>query len=370
MKKGTEKTGTAGIIDPWSSNGIENYEHVFQKFGLSEFPEEWSNSLKHYLFERNMVIAHRGFGRVMQRIEEKKPFINMTGIASSGKFHLGHKVDIDLFRFFKDCGAHNYFAIADIDGYASRPSIKTMGDAKKIAVDNLAHALALGLEEKDVYVQSRMPAKYYEFVFELSKKITRNMFEAVYGHVDLGKISAAVLQYADILHPQLEEFSGKMPSVTGIGLDQDPHARLTRDIAKRLPYDLEMPGFIYFKHQSGLMEGSKMSSSHPDTAIFLSDSAQEIKRKVSKAFTGGWESIEKQRRLGGKPDICRVCEILRFHYPDTKKLNEIIHSCRSGGRLCGETKQFTIEFLQKMLAKHQKKAEKNREKAEKLVYGK
>ena len=356
-------------VNPWTSKGVQNYEHVFKEFGLSEFPEKWRKKLDYYLFERNLIVAHRGFDKVMKRIEEKKPFINITGIASSGPFHLGHKVDIDLFLYFKKLGAKNFFAIADIDGYTSREKIKTMSDAKKIAIDNTADALALGLEPKDIYVQSQRDARYFEFTFELSKKITGNMFNAVYGHVDIGKISAAILQYADIIHPQLEEYAGKMPSVTGIGLDQDPHARLTRDIAKRLPYNLEVPGFIYFKHQSGLMEGSKMSSSEPGTAIFLSDSPQEIKRKVSKAFTGGWESVEKQKRLGGKPDICKVCEILKFHYPDSKKLNDIIHSCKSGERLCGETKAFTIEFLQKMLAEHQKKKEKMKSKAEKIVLG-
>ncbi len=356
-------------IDPWSSKGIENYGHVFKEFGIKEFPDLWKKKLDHFFFERNLVVAHRGFEKVMKCIEEKKPFINMTGIASSGKFHLGHKVDIDLFRFFKEKGAFNYFAIADIDGYTSREKIKTIKDAKKIAADNLAHALALGLEEKDIYVQSTQPARYFEFAFELSKKITRNMFEAVYGHVDLGKISAAILQYADILHPQLPEFSGKMPSVTGIGLDQDPHARLTRDIARRLPYELEMPSFVYFKHQSGLMQGSKMSSSQPETAIFLSDSKKEVEKKIGNAFTGGRETIALQRKLGGRPEICKVCEILRFHYPDTREVERIMNECRAGKRLCGETKQFTIDFLNKFLKEHQRKVEKNRKKAEKIVKG-
>ncbi|MEM0360019.1 MAG: tryptophan--tRNA ligase [Candidatus Diapherotrites archaeon] len=357
-------------LNPWSSKGISDYEHVFKEFGLNEFPEEWKKSLKHYFFERNIVIAHRGFELVMKRIEEKKPFINMTGIASSGPLHFGHKADIDLFVFFKSLGAHNHFCIADIDGYASREKIATMDEAKKIAVENLAHALALGLDEKDVYVQSQMNPRYYEFVFEISKKITNNMFEAVYGHVDLGKVSAAILQYADILHPQLKEWNGRMPSVTGIGLDQDPHARLTRDIAKRLPYPLEMPSFIYFKHQSGLTEESKMSSSAPETAIFLSDSEKEVKKKISNAFTGGRETVELQKKLGGNPEICKVCEILRFHYPNTREVERIMAECKSGKRLCGETKQFTIEFLNKFLKEHQARTEKNRKKAEKIVYGK
>lgn len=355
-------------VNPWSSKEVE-YERVFKEFGLKPFPEKWKKKLNHYLVER-MVVAHRDFDKVMKCIEEGKPFINMTGVASSGKLHLGHKAVIDIFMLFKSLGAKNYFCIADIEGYTSRQQTKTMEQAKEIAVNNLAHALAFGLSKKDVYVQSNYDPRYYTFTFEISKKITRNMFEATYGHVDLGKVSAALLQYADILHAQLPEFEGKMPSITPIGLDQDPHARLTRDVVKRLPYEMEMPSFIYFKHQSGLLEGSKMSSSVPESAIFLDDTPEQIRKKVNNAFTGGRETASLQRKLGGKPEICKVCEILRFHYPNSEEVLKIMEECRKGKRLCGETKQFTIEFLTRFLKKHQKKAKKKEKLARKIVYGK
>ena len=358
-------------IDPWSSQQLSQYDHVFKEFGLKEFPKEWNDHLNHYLFKRNLVIAHRDFEKVMKCIHEKKPFINITGIASSGRLHLGHKFDIDLFNFFKSKKAKNYFTVADIDGYVSRPNEKvdSMKKAKEYAVNNLAHLLALGLDEKDVYVQSRYKTRYYEFAFELSKRITRNEFEAVYGHVDLGKISAAMLQYADILHPQLKEFEGKMPSITGIGLDQDPHARIARDLAQRISYPVELPSFIYFKHQGGLREHGKMSSSEPENTIFLDDSEEDIRKKVNKAFTGGKNTLEEQRRLGSNVEIDKVIELLRFHYPDENKLNEVIENQRTGKQSSGELKQFAIEFLLDWRARHLKLAEKNKKKAEKMVYG-
>ncbi|MCR4368304.1 MAG: hypothetical protein NUV67_00155, partial [archaeon] len=290
-------------IDPWGSMKVSDYGHVFAQFGLKELPQ--TARLGHRLFERNIIIAHRDFDNVAKRIESKKPFINITGIASSGPYHLGHKADIDLFLFFKKMGARNYFAVCDLDAYLSRPDAKipSLDAAKKWAVKNVADCLALGLEKGDVYVQSRgskkNPGRYHEFAFELSKKITKNTFEAVYGHVDLGKVSANFLQYADIMHAQLVEFEGPMPSVTGIGLDQDPHARLTRDIAKRLPYKIEVPGFLYFMHQSGLQPGAKMSASHPETAIFLDDELGLVEKKIKRAFSGGQPTIDEHREKGG-----------------------------------------------------------------------
>ncbi len=357
-------------IDPWGSSSISNYEHVFKAFGLKEFPDSMRSALKHRFFKRKIVIAHRDFEKVLKRIKQKKPFINITGIASSGQYHLGHKADIDLFVFFKEQGAKNYFCVCDIDAYASRPKILTLDDAKEIAVQNAADALALGLSEKDIYVQSNRDKKYYCFAFEIGKKITAKTFEAIYGHLDLGKVSANLLQYADIMHGQLPEYSGKMPSITGIGLDQDPHARATRDIAKRLSYDIEVPSFIYFRHQSGLKEGSKMSASEPDTAIFLNDSEAEVKRKVGNCFTGGRNTAEEQRRLGGNPDVCKKYEIDLFHLEDNKKIKDIFDKCKAGKRLCGDCKKLTTEYLQAFLKKHQAKAKKNLPKAKKIVYGK
>ncbi len=358
-------------IDPWSSQAIENYEHVFKEFGLKKFPDEMKKKLNHRFFKRNIVMAHRDYEKILKKIQEKKPFINITGIASSGKLHLGHLVDIELFLFHKQMDAKNFFTIADIDAYVSRPDNKmpSMEKAKELAINNTAHVLALGLNEKDLYVQSNYEKKYYEFAFELSKKITKNMFEAVYGHVDLGKISASLLQYADILHPQLKEFEGKMPSITGIGLDQDPHARLTRDVARRVNHEIELPSFVYFKHQSGLKQGTKMSASDPYSAIFLDDSNEDIKKKINKAFTGGRNTAEEQRKSGANPDICKVCEILTFHHPEDDFVKNTIENEKKGKTLCGDVKKMTIEFLQEMLSKHREKVEKNKTLAEKIVLG-
>lgn len=362
-------------IDPWSSLEVKDYSHIFRKFGLTPFSGEMAKKVGHYLFERKIIVAHRDFERVFERINKKKPFINITGIASSGPLHFGHKVDLDLFVFLKKMGGRNYFCASDLDAYLSRPdkSVPSLKAAKENAVDNLSHALALGLNEKDVYVQSagsqKNPVRYHEFAFELSKKITKNTFEAVYGHVDLGKVGANFLQYADILHPQLEEFEGSMPSITGIGLDQDPHARVTRDIARKLSYKMFLPSFVFFRHQRGLREGSKMSASHPETAIFLNDSAKIAEKKILGAFTGGRPTVEEHRRLGGIPEICKVYELLEFHLPDNKKLVSIYNDYKSGKMLSSELKQLAIDFFVPWLEKHQEKAAEKMDAAKQIVFG-
>lgn len=357
------------FIDPWG-NTLLDYKEAAKKFGIQPIPDEMIKFFKdNRFFSRNIIIAHRDFDKVFERIKANNPFIQMTGIASSGKFHFGHKMIVDLFISLKRYNSRNYFGICDIDAYVSRPDSKvpSLKTAKEFAVNNLAHILALGLEKSDVFVQSKKEQRYYEFAFELSKKITGNMFKAVYGHLDLGKISANILQYADILHPQLQEYEGKMPSVTAIGIEQDPHIRVVRDLARRLPYDFELPTSLYIIYQGGLLVNKKMSSSEPETAIFLDDDPKEAEKKIQNAFSGGRETIEKQKQLGGQPEICRIFEIYRFHHPNDNFVKETEENCKTGKLMCKECKRQCIEFVTSFLGKHQKKFMKTRKTAEKMI---
>jgi tryptophanyl-tRNA synthetase len=357
-------------IDAWGSINLSKYDHVFDEFGLSKFTDY--DLIDNYLFKRQIIIAHRDFNKVKNAIQNKKKFVQLTGIACSGDLHFGHKVDADFFLLFKKMGAKSKFCVCDLDGYVSRPDTKvaSLDVAKEVAVRNIADLIALGLEPQDIYVQSRKEPEYYGFAFEISKKITQNAFNAIYGHVDLGKVSAVLLQIADILHVQLPFMFGKAPSITGIGLDQDPHARITRDVSKRINYKIETPSFFYFLHQAGLKEGAKMSASEPDTAIFLRDSDSDIKRKINRAFTGGRETLEEQKENGGQPEICKVYEMFKFHNPDDKFLNDTFKKCKSGELLCGQCKKNCIEFTQKLLGEHRQKYEEALPIAKEIVYGK
>lgn len=361
----------AAEIDPWGSAELTGNEKQIREFGLQKFPK--SEKPDHYLFERNIIVAHRDFGLISKAVEEKSRFIQMTGIATSGPLHLGHKVDVDSFLYFNAQGAKSLFGMADIDAYVSRPDSKvpSLQKAKENAADNIAHLLALGLKKEDIYVQSRREARYYEFAFELSKKFTFNMLFDIYGKdYSPGKHAANILQYADVLHQQLKEYGGPAPSLTGIGIDQDPHARAIRDIAVRLPYKMVKPSFIYFSHLPGLQEGKKMSSSDSESAIYLDDTPEAVRRKIRNAFSGGRSSAEEQKRLGGDPDVDRAYQILRYHHPDSAFVKDVYRKYKSGEMLTGELKQICIDFVTEFLKKHQAQLKRTRKVAEEMVFGK
>lgn len=364
-------------LDAWKSTAPDTEKgevvsRLIKQFGLSAFTEREKERFDSPLFRRGIVIAHRDFGLIEKCIDEGRPFIQMTGIACSGPMHIGHKVDIDLFLFFKKMGAKCYYCAADIDGYVSRPDerVPSLEKAKEIAVDNVADALTLGIDRRDVYVQSRKEPRYYEFAFELSKKFTFSTLYAIYGNdYSPGKHSANMLQYSDILHQQLKEFNGPMPSLTGIGVDQDPHARAVRDIAVKLPYNLVTPSFIYFSFQPGLQLGNKMSSSAPSSTILFSDTPDQVKRKIMGAYSGGRDTLAEHRRSGGVPEIDRAFQILRYHHPDDKLVNDIYLRFKSGEMTSGELKERVVDFTTKLIKRHQERKRKMLKAAEKIVLG-
>lgn len=88
--------------------------------------------------------------------------------------------------------------------------------------------------------------------------------------------------------------------------------------------------------------------------IFLTDTPKQIKKKIGKAFSGGKESVELHRELGGNPDIDVSFKYLTFFMPDNDKLDEIKEKYSTGKMLTGELKAICIETIVPIILHHQK----------------
>ena len=360
-------------FNPWEVKGEINYDKLVKDFGVSLMKDLPNIFNKDLLFRRKIVFAHRDFQRILESIKSKKKFVMMTGLMPTGKFHLGHAVVAKQFLTYQKLGAKIYIAVADIEAYNARG--QSLEESKKTAIEEyITNYIALGLDPKNVeiYFQSnrskdaKKANAYYKLQNLLAKHATFNEFKAVYGEITPGKMLSALLQASDMLHPQLPEFENQCPVVVPVGIDQDPHLRLARDISKRIPIKFTQLSSTYHQMLPGLKGAkSKMSSSDPNSFIALTDTPKEVKNKINKyAFSGGQETLEEHKKKGGNPDIDVSFQYLRmFLEEDDKKLAEIEKDYKSGKLTTGELKKYTIEKLNTFLEKHQAK----REKAKKMV---
>ena len=115
-----------------------------------------------------------------------------------------------------------------------------------------------------------------------------------------------------------------------------------------------------------------MSSSDngENSVIYLTDSPEEVKRKINKyAFSGGQATIEEHRKLGGNPDVDVSFQYLKmFFEEDDKKLEKIEKDYRSGKLLTGELKAILIEKINIFLKEHQKKREEAKKQLDKFLF--
>ena len=372
-----ESMAKGDVVTPWEVKGNLDYDYLLKEFGISPLKELPAVFQKEILFRRGLVFAHRDIQRILESMKEKKPFVMMTGLMPTGKFHIGHLMVAQQMVFYQKLGAKVYIAVADIEAYNARG--QDLATSRENAIeDYILNYIALGLkpENCEIYFQSDRSSEakksnaFYRLQNLLARHVTFNEFKAVYGDVTPGKMLSALLQAADMLHPQLPEFEGPCPVVVPVGIDQDPHLRLARDLSQRI----KNPSFIqlsstYHFFAPGL-KGGKMSSSDSTSFISPTDDEKTVKKKINKyAFSGGKDTLEEHRKLGGNPDIDVSFQYLKYLFEsDDKKLAKLEADYRSGKLLSGELKAYTIEKINLFLKEHQKNREKAKKDLGKFIY--
>ncbi len=430
------------MLDPWETRQIKDYDRIMDEFGIERFsisslPEDPTPPR---LFNQEVVFGQRGFQTISRKIKRGEPFAIMSGLMPSGRMHLGHKMVIDQITYLQEFGARVFVGIADMESYSTRNM--PLEKARELAIDSYVKnylALGLGREGYEIYFQSKR-SEVKDLALLLGKKVNLSTMRAIYGFNDqtnVGHLMSPLIQAGDILHPQIK--LGPIPVVVPVGIDQDPHMRLCRDLASSFRLlnttetadgkigafvkvdneverllgksraALEKEGYLEFKmipsykalyingaSRSDLISideilsmvekdegeygfippastyhrfirgltGEKMSSSRPETAIFLDDDPGDAKKKIMRAITGGRETAEEQREKGGDPDNCAVFETMLFHtVGDENEVERINSECRGGERLCGQCKKEAAEHLIGFL----KDLEERREATEHLI---
>ncbi len=350
-----------GVIDPWSADLPEDYKKIVKGFGLDSFDVKGFPN-PNLLMRRGFVFAGRGLKQISYCLNQKKPFYSLTGIMpTADKIHFGTKSVIDMISYFQKHGADTYVLIADLEAAATR-KVDLKESRKRALKIHIPCYIALGLDAKKTkfYFQSENN-DVTNLAFQLSNKASLNEYRAIYGKAEPSRIMASVLQVADILHPQLKK---KMPGVIPVGIDQDPHIRLSRDIAKRSGFVL--PGSINFKFLPSLSGNIKMSKSEGNS-LYLLDNDEEIRKKVSRALTGGQKTAQEQKEKGGNPEKDMLFELFRQHLiKDDKELKQREEDYKKGKILDSENKEFATKLLVKFMRDFRKKFEKAKKQTAKL----
>ena len=223
------------VIDPWGSAQSTDYDRIIDRFGLTSMEGVQLDSPSK-LHRRGIVFAHRDVDQILEAQRTGAPVGVLTGLMPSGQMHLGHSMVVEQARWFQQQGGDVTIAVADLESQATRGV--SLAKGRTVALEEyISHYAALGLDpaKTNVYFQSTRPV-VQRLGFQLGKRTNLSEFEAIYGfggETNLAHVQAPLVQVGDILHPQIDEYGGLRPIVVPVGVDQDPHLRLTRGLASK-----------------------------------------------------------------------------------------------------------------------------------------
>ena len=365
------------IVTPWEVKGDVDYDRLVKEFGTEKIDSALLKRIEkhtgdiHFMLRRNIFFSHRDMNWLLNEYEKGNKFFLYTGRAPSGPVHLGHLIPWVFAKWLQDkFGAEMWFQFPDEEKFLLKDNL-SLEDTTKYMHDNMLDVIALGFDPKKTHflVDTKHAGLMYKEAVKIAKHITFSTIKASFGFTDstnIGAIFYTAMQAVPAILPSAMK-KKNIPCLIPLGIDQDVHFRVARDVYPKLGY--YKPAIIHSKFIQGLKEGGKMSASDPMSAIYTTDTPAEVKKKINNAFSGGRDTVEEHRKLGGNPDIDVPFQYLRmFLEPDDKKLKAIYDEYKSGKLLSGEMKQICINKLTAFLAAHQKKREEAKKLIDKFIF--
>ncbi len=365
---------TKQTVTPWEVKGNIDYGKLIKEFGVSKIDEtllkriEKQASTLHHFLRRNIFFAHRDLKFILDEYEKGNKFYLYTGRAPSGHTHIGHLVPWLFTKWLQDTfDVELYFQFPDEEKFLFKDKLSWQ-EGQQYLEENMLDVIALGFDPKKTHfiIDSKHADIMYPEACKVAKKITFSTVKSAFGlknESNLGQIFYTAMQAVPAFLPSVLK-KKKIPCLIPHAIDQDPHFRVTRDVITKLGY--YKPASIqcrFLPGLAGMQSDGKMSASVSSTAIYTTDDAKTVKKKINKyAFSGGQPTVEEHRTKGGNPEIDVSYQWLTFFEEDDAKLQQIYHDYKSGKLLSGELKAILIEKLNQFLAEHQKRRAKAKSK--------
>jgi tryptophanyl-tRNA synthetase len=361
------------IVTPWHVEGEIDYDKLIKQFGTEKITAELLKKIEkitgesHFMLRRGIFFSHRDLGALLDDYSKGKKFFLYTGRGPSGHTHIGHLVPWVFAKWLQEkFDTTLYFQLTDDEKFFAKEGL-TLEETKLFAYENALDFIALGFnpEKTKIIINTQNIKTLYPIAAQVAKKINFSNTKAVFGfknETNIGMIFYTALQSAPCF---IEDRQVLIP----LGVDQDPHFRITRDVAPRI--GKLKPSLIHNIMIPALTgPGGKMSASEEAGTIYTTDAPEVVKKKINKyAFSGGQPTVEEHRKIGGNPDIDVPYQYLRiFFEPDDKKLKAIYDDYKSGKMLTGELKTILIDKVNAFLGEHQKKREKAKSQLEKFLF--
>jgi len=293
----------------------------------------------------------------------------LTGDTPTGRLHLGHYVGSLQNRLAMQDEHECYFLLANMHAFTTRAD--QPADIRADTIEIVKDWLAIGIDPQrsTIVLQTEVPAIaeltwFFAMLLPFNRVMRNPTLKTEIDAKGLGDQYSfgfpmyAVGQCADIL--------AFRPEWVPVGEDQVAHIEMTREVARRFNQlycavsshaedaDHEKLGGLFPvpKAKVGTVgrlvgtDGKQKMSKSLDNAIFLSDTAKQVKKKIGQMYPGQSRDPDQP----GDPDINPVFEYAAIFIDDKARVAELRDRYRRGDNLGdGHVKGEVIEAVNALL---------------------
>ena len=236
-------------VTPYEVEGSleeEDYNRLMKEFGLNPLNQQIIERIKkhskeiHFMLRRGVFFAHRDLSWLLDEYEKGNKFFLYTGRGVSGKTHIGHLVPWIFTKWLQDkFGVELWFQFPDDEKFMFKQDL-SYEEVQKYTYENMLDVIALGFDPKKTHflIDTKHAGILYPEAIKIAKKINFSTVKAVFGftnETNIGSIFYTSMQTVPAFLPSVLA-KKNIPCLIPLGVDQDPHFRITRDILPKLGF--------------------------------------------------------------------------------------------------------------------------------------
>ncbi len=242
-------------------------------------------------------------------IDSGKPLKHYIGFEISGKGHVGWVYTMQKIKDLQDAGVEINILLADWHTWLNKKLDGTLETAKRMAGEYFeealkACALCAGADPNKINfvlgskLYEKLGSGYWALVVKVAKATT--LSRMIRSTTIMGRKESEISDSAMLIYPAMQsaDIFALGVNIAHAGTDQRNVHVVAREAAASL--DQQKPVAIHHHLLQGLLqpvfttdengkkmldiEAAKMSKSKPDSAIYIHDEPEEIKRKINAAY--------------------------------------------------------------------------------------
>ena len=300
---------------------------------------------------------------------KKQEKIILTGDRPTGKLHIGHYVGSLRRRVeLQNSGEFDKIFIFEADGQALTDNIENPEKVRQNVIEVALDYLACGIDpsKSTIFIQSQIP-ELCELTFYFMDLVTVSRLQrnpTVKTEIQMRNFETSIpVGFFTYPISQAADITAFRATTVPVGEDQEPMLEQAREIVRRFNYiygdTLVEPNILLPENAACLRlpgtDGKAKMSKSLGNCIYLSDSADEVEKKVKSMYTDpNHIKVTDPGQIEGNTvftylDAFSRPEHFARYLPDYPNLNELKAHYQRGGLGDMKVKKFLAAVMQEEL---------------------